>query len=579
MVKKTRKRCNMNRRKKTRKNYYGGGDRINSIKINSLFKQINKSLKLENVYDIIESNNNHMNLLVKILNRTKFDDTDLATINNGYFDTKKNTFVTKNDLMRRNNNDKDKVDKLINEKSNKDIISKLDKVLKKALKDVELKRKGDETSKFLKKNIKLKWIYKTNLYEGNYLPLFKRNVMTFEQIQSSLESRKKGDFKVGDIVIYEGDKYIFNKGLTGSILKQHKNKIKVESKDNELKDENKDDDSKLTEYEKYIRELALEKKAQREKLADQKKQEKESITYDIQFFDYEKYVKTYLPDDRDKKGEFKKKHFQMLNFLNKIRANNFKLSPIVDSTITLKEIYNRMPPTQIKLHNLDVDRNRSETETNKFIYNNFKKRFNKEDNENRLDVPIDNRSISILDSLKSFILFKTNNIVKKNEEFYPQYIISKNCSKTPQMNLNKVYDLYNEYDSCHDVKVKYLVHDVNITLMNDDELIEKLYDLGDKDTNSISLTINIDVSLITKPIDDSDSSSMKMYLFLKNKNAQLNCPYVSYGLFKTPFQVKFKQYSTEKIKKINKMIEKVEDDQTKQNLIDKKNFFEKIILM
>ena len=44
-------------------------------------------------------------------------------------------------------------------------------------------------------------LYKTNLYEGNYL-LLKRNVMTFEQIQSSVESRQKGDFK-GDIVIYE----------------------------------------------------------------------------------------------------------------------------------------------------------------------------------------------------------------------------------------------------------------------------------------------------------------------------------------------------------------------------------------
>ena len=273
----------------------------------------------------------------------------------------------------------------------------------------------------------------------------------------------------------------------------------------------------------------------------------------------------------------------MLNFLNKIRANNFKLSPIVDSSITLKEIYNRMPPTQIKLHNLDRGKKRSETETNKFIYDNFKQRFNKEtnkeDNKNRLDVPIDDRSISILDSLKSFILFKTNNIVKKNEEFYPQYIISKNCSKTPQMNLNKVYDLYNEYDSCHDVKVKYFIHDVNITLINDDKLIEKLYNLGDKDTNTIDLTINIDVSLITKPIDDADSSSMKMYLFLKNKNAQLNCPYISYGLFKTPFQIKFKQYSTEKVKKINKMIEKAPNDEAKQNLIDKKNFFEKIILM
>ena len=30
---------------------------------------------------------------------------------------------------------------------------------------------------------------------------------------------------------------------------------------------------------------------------------------------------------------------------------------------------------------------------------------------------------------------------------------------------------------------------------------------------------------------------MKMYLFLKNKNAQLNCPYISYGLFKTPFKL------------------------------------------
>lgn len=576
MVKKTRKRCNMNRRKKTRKIYYGGGNRINSIKINDLFKKINKTLKLKNVYDIIESNTNHMNLLVKILNSTKIDDTDLATINNGYFDTKKNTFVTKNDLMTRNNNDKDKVDKLINEKSNKKITSKLYKVLKEAYNRVKIKRRGEESSKFLKKSIRLKWIYKTNLYEGNYLPLFKRNVMTFEQIQSSLESRQKGDFKKGDIIVYEGDKYIFNKGLTGIILKKNTTKIKVESKDTELKDEKKDDDSKLTEYEKYIRELALEKKAQREKLANQKKQEKESITYDIQFFDYEKYVKTYLPDDSDKKNEFKKKHFQMLNFLNKVRANNFKLSPMVDSTITLKEIYNRMPPTQIKLHNLDRGKKRSETETNKFIYDNFKQRFDK-NKEDRLDVPIDDRSISILDSLKSFILFKTNNIVKKNEEFYPQYIISKNCSKTPQMNLNKVYDLYDEYDSCHNVKVKYLIHDVNITLMNDDKLIEKLYDLGDKDV--IDLTINIDVSLITKPIDDTDSNSMKMYLFLKNKNAQLNCPYVSYGLFKTPFQIKFKQYSTEKVKKINKMIEKVEDDETKQNLIDKKNFFEKIILM
>ena len=576
MVKKTRKRCNMNRRKKTRKIYYGGGNRINSIKINDLFKKINKTLKLKNVYDIIESNTNHMNLLVKILNSTKIDDTDLATINNGYFDTKKNTFVTKNDLMTRNNNDKDKVDKLINEKSNKKITSKLYKVLKEAYNRVKIKRRGEESSKFLKKSIRLKWIYKTNLYEGNYLPLFKRNVMTFEQIQSSLESRQKGDFKKGDIVIYKGDKYIFNKGLTGIILKKNTTKIKVESKDTELKDEKKDDDSKLTEYEKYIRELALEKKAQREKLANQKKQEKESITYDIQFFDYEKYVKTYLPDDSDKKNEFKKKHFQMLNFLNKVRANNFKLSPMVDSTITLKEIYNRMPPTQIKLHNLDRSKKRSETETNKFIYDNFKQRFDK-NKEDRLDVPIDDRSISILDSLKSFILFKTNNIVKKNEEFYPQYIISKNCSKTPQMNLNKVYDLYDEYDSCHNVKVKYLIHDVNITLMNDDKLIEKLYDLGDKDV--IDLTINIDVSLITKPIDDTDSNSMKMYLFLKNKNAQLNCPYISYGLFKTPFQIKFKQYSTEKVKKINKMIEKVEDDETKQNLIDKKNFFEKIILM
>ena len=567
----------MNRRKKSRKNYYGGGNRLNSIKINNLFKQINNELKLKNVYDIIESNTNHENLLVKILNRnTKFDDTDLATINNGYFDTKKNTFVTKDDLMRRNNNDKDKVDKLINEKSNKKITSKLYKVLKEAYDKVKIKRRGEESSKFLKKSIKLNWKYKTNLYEGNYLPLFKRNVMTFQEIQSSLESRKKGDFKEGDIIVYEGDKYIFNKGLTGIILKKHKNKIKVESKDTELKDENKDDDSKLTEYEKYIRELALEKKAQREKLANQKKQEKESITYDIQFFDYEKYVKTYLPDDRDKKGEFKKKHFQMLNFLNKIRANNFKLSPMVDSTITLKEIYNRMPPTQIKLHNLDRGKKRTESETNKFIYDNFKQRFDK-NKEDRLDVPIDDRSISILDSLKSFILFKTNNIVKKNQEFYPQYIISKNCSKTPQMNLNKVYDLYDEYDSCHNVKVKYFVHDVNITLMNDNELIEKLYDLGNK--NTIDLTINIDVSLIIKPVDDADSSSMKMYLFLKNKNAQLNCPYVSYGLFKTPFQIKFKQYSTEKVKKINKMIEKVSNDEAKQNLIDKKNFFEKIILM
>ena len=103
--------------------------------------------------------------------------------------------------------------------------------------------------------------------------------------------------------------------------------------------------------------------------------------------------------------------------------------------------------------------------------------------------------------------------------------------------------------------------------------------MGDKDTNTIDLTINIDVSLITKPIDDADSSSMKMYLFLKNKNAQLNCPYISYGLFKTPFQIKFKQYSTEKVKKINKMIEKAPNDEAKQNLIDKKNFFEKIILM
>ena len=86
---------------------------------------------------------------MKILNRnTKFDDTDLFTINNGYFDTKKNTFVTKDDLMRRYNNDKDKVDMLINEKSNKDIISKLYKVLKKAYDKVKIKRKGNESSKF-----------------------------------------------------------------------------------------------------------------------------------------------------------------------------------------------------------------------------------------------------------------------------------------------------------------------------------------------------------------------------------------------------------------------------------------------
>ena len=50
--------------------------------------------------------------------------------------------------------------------------------------------------------------------------------MTFEQIQSSLESRQKGDFKQGDIIIYEGDKYIFNKGLTGIIFKKIQLKLK-----------------------------------------------------------------------------------------------------------------------------------------------------------------------------------------------------------------------------------------------------------------------------------------------------------------------------------------------------------------
>ena len=39
--------------------------------------------------------------------------------------------------------------------------------------------------------------------------------------------------------------------------------------------------------------------------------------------------------------------------------------------------------------------------------------------------------------------------------------------------------IYNEYIGCHNVKVKYFVHDVNITLM-DDKLIEKLYNLGIK---------------------------------------------------------------------------------------------------
>ena len=45
------------------------------------------------------------------------------------------------------------------------------------------------------------------------------------------------------------------------------------------------------------------------------------------------------------------------------------------------------------------------------------------------------------------------------------------------------------------VKVKYFVHDVNITLIDDDKLIEKLYSFGDKDV--VDLTINIGVSLIT----------------------------------------------------------------------------------
>ena len=58
--------------------------------------------------------------------------------------------------------------------------------------------------------------------------------MTFEQIQSSLESRQKGDFKQGDMVIYEGDKYIFNKGLTGIIFKKNRTKIKIESKNIEV---------------------------------------------------------------------------------------------------------------------------------------------------------------------------------------------------------------------------------------------------------------------------------------------------------------------------------------------------------
>ena len=58
-----------------------------------------------------------------------------------------------------------------------------------------------------------------------------------------------------------------------------------------------------------------------------------------------------------------------------------------------------MPPTQIKLHNLDRGKE-SETETNKFMYDNFKQGFDK-NKEDRLDVPIDDRSISILDSLKS----------------------------------------------------------------------------------------------------------------------------------------------------------------------------------